>query len=304
MSIFNSKLSPILKPTEKIPIRYITISNKGQEKKFALTARGSFSNYKTMEQKNLIQDSKYVKRNSFSISFKNKTNNSFANQDNNTSYSFLSSNKKQNYYYYNNKKLLKKKHKHHHHRHYNLQEIPLEKQLENFEKRVMKTTSDIILNPKLKNEYILNGVYGTSEKYRKTVEKIKTKKFLSLDTYQDKLLKVYAKTATDNENYNNLAYNLNEIKNMNNSVKPLPIINIGKIKKHFTGRNEKNDKLMTLKEFLLKSTKPKDGYEEEELLIKKMMSFKSCRSKKRNKIYDTFPVYLKDLFEKKSKFKG
>ena len=312
MSIFNSKLSPILKPSKSkiIPSRYATISNKSQERKFVLNSSSNYSNYKNLNQQNLKRKNQNIKQPSLSLNNKNKSkskskinDSSFTTQGNNTS-RFLSSSKILQYNY-NNKKLPKKKHKHRHHLHHNLlEELPIEKQIENFEKRVMRSTADVILSPKEKNEYILNGLYGISERYNKRIEKIKTEKFLSLDIYQDKLLSIYAKTATDNENYNNLAYNLKEIKDINNSIKPLPSININKIKKHFFNRKEKNDKLMTIKEFLLKNKKPKDAFDEEEMLIQKMMSFRSTHSKKRNKIYDTFPVHLKNLFEKKSKYHG
>ena len=58
---------------------------------------------------------------------------------------------------------------------------------------------------------------------------------------------------------------------------------------------------MSIKQLINESNEPKDEFEKEEKLIKKMMSYKAVQRGKRNKAFDILPEYLKSALSKRFK---
>ena len=104
----------------------------------------------------------------------------------------------------------------------------------------------------------------------------------------------------------NLKTNFENIKISNNSIQPLPKINIKTIYDHVKNKKEKNIKMISLKEYLKgDKDEDKDEYELELDKIKESKKyFKKANNnyKNRNKSLDVLPQYLKDVLTKQLKF--
>ena len=104
----------------------------------------------------------------------------------------------------------------------------------------------------------------------------------------------------------NLKTNFENIKISNNSIQPLPKINIKTIYDHVKNKKEKNIKMISLKEYLKgDKDEDKDEYELELDKIKESKKyFKKVNNnyKNRNKSLDVLPQYLKDVLTKQLKF--
>ena len=148
---------------------------------------------------------------------------------------------------------------------------------------------------------VLNKLYGFKPSFFEKMNEVKQNKNLSLDTYQNNILMTLSNSSMSQEEIINLVEQLNELKEECQSVTPLPPINVKNIGEHVYNQNKnknKKEKKMSLKEMLDQSNDPKDDFEKEERLIKKIKGIKSVPRKKRNKNFDKLPGYLKEIFNK------
>ena len=129
-------------------------------------------------------------------------------------------------------------------------------------------------------------------------------KKLPLEEYQANTFKILTKNNIGKTELNDLAYNLKHLRMQSDSVSPLPPINLNIIYDHVYKSNSNRDKKinkMSIKQLINESNEPKDEFEKEEKLIKKMMSYKAVQRGKRNKAFDILPEYLKSALSKRFK---
>ena len=165
------------------------------------------------------------------------------------------------------------------------------------------------LSNKQRERFILDKLYGLTPSFKEKYEKIKKKKNLSLEQYQNHILSFFSNNTDINKmDFMDLKQNFEEIKENNDSICVLPPINVDNIIYHVknTVKDKKSDKMMSIKEYLNKNerekNRKKDDFEIEEEQIKQMKKYKIIPKKKRNKNLDVLPSHLRDLLQKQLKF--
>ena len=157
------------------------------------------------------------------------------------------------------------------------------------------------IDPKVKT---LNKLYGIMKNQKNSLNSAKKKKYLPLEQYQHNILFAFTENNTniDHDGFIELVQSMKRIREDTESITPLPPINIKSIYKHvFKQSKAKKLKKMTLKEFLNKGNEPKDEYEKENMLIKRINRNKHFFFRKRNKNFDLLPPHIKELFDKRLK---
>ena len=156
--------------------------------------------------------------------------------------------------------------------------------------------------PKLeRKKLVLNQLYGITPELNQKIAKVKNDKSLCLEDYQTKILTTLgAGGSVGNSELMDLLQNLNELKTDSESVQPLPPINLDIIYDHVLNNKAKPkyDKSRSIKEILSGKEEPKDEFEKEESMIKKIQRSNLKKGKvKRNAQLDVLPSYLKNLFK-------
>ena len=155
-----------------------------------------------------------------------------------------------------------------------------------------------------KKQNALNKLYGIDPYFNKRMNVARRNKKLPLEEYQANTFKILTKNNIGKTELNDLAYNLKHLRMQSDSVSPLPPINLNIIYDHVYKSNSNRDKKinkMSIKQLINESNEPKDEFEKEEKLIKKMMSYKAEQRGKRNKAFDILPEYLKSALSKRFK---
>ena len=155
-----------------------------------------------------------------------------------------------------------------------------------------------------KKQNALNKLYGIDPYFNKRMNVARRNKKLPLEEYQANTFKILTKNNIGKTELNDLAYNLKHLRMQSDSVSPLPPINLNIIYDHVYKSNSNRDKKinkMSIKQLINESNEPKDEFEKEEKLIKKMMSYKAVQRGKRNKAFDILPEYLKSALSKRFK---
>jgi hypothetical protein len=165
-----------------------------------------------------------------------------------------------------------------------------------------KNTKDKI--PKLvRKKMAFNKLYEISNESSERLENIKkSKKFYTLEKYQENMLKAIDVNSIEQSQIMNLIQNLNDIKYESNKVNALPPIKVNVIRDHVIRISKKNTALKkkNFKEIMNSSDNiPMDQFEIEEKMIKDMKGYKSHPKAKRNKNFDKLPKYFRDIFSKK-----
>lgn len=178
--------------------------------------------------------------------------------------------------------------------------------IENLSKAIAKKIN-VKKSPLQKQKEILNKLYKITPNFTKNYNKIKhKKKKLDLEEYQNRILTFFSQTNIEKDDFMNLKTNFENIKISNNSIQPLPKINIKTIYDHVKNKKEKNIKMISLKEYLKgDKDEDKDEYELELEKIKESKKyFKKVTNnyKNRNKSLDVLPQYLRDILTKQLKF--
>ena len=161
------------------------------------------------------------------------------------------------------------------------------------------------MSSKMKQRRILDKLYGVTPSYIEKYQNTQKQKQLDLDAYQNNLLNFFStETNIDKRDFMDLLQNFDEIKENSASVNPLPKINVDNIIDHVKNQKKgKNDKMLTLKEYLNKNkNRKKDEFEKEQELIEKSKKFKVIPKKKRNRNLDLLPPYLREVLNKQLKF--
>lgn len=152
----------------------------------------------------------------------------------------------------------------------------------------------------------LNKLYGIMKEQKDHLIEAKRKKYLPLEKYQQNIL--YAFTENNNNmdygDFMELVQGLKQIKEDTESVSPLPPVNFRSIYNHVikTSRNKKL-KNLTIREYLNKGNEPKDDFEKENILIKKIHKSRLLVERRRNKNLDLLPQHIRELFDKRLKAK-
>ena len=160
------------------------------------------------------------------------------------------------------------------------EDLNLQKQLQksNEKKKEMKMSN------KMKQRRILDKLYGVTPSYIEKYQKTQKQKQLDLDAYQNNLLNFFSsETNIDKRDFMDLLQNFEEIKENSLSVSPLPRINVDTIIDHVKNqnRNEKSDKMLSLKEYLNKNkNRKKDEFEREQDEIARSKRHKVIPKKK------------------------
>ena len=157
------------------------------------------------------------------------------------------------------------------------------------------------INKVKRRKLILNQLYGITPEYNKIIKTSKSQKNLSLEDYQDNLLNALNSNGMySNETIGELYQKFKNLKIDVENVIPYPKINIKKIIKHFKKDIKKNNKVMSIKEFLSKRKEPEDEFEKEE---KNIISLKI--KKNNNPIFRIqhdnlymLPNHIRNLFRK------
>ena len=165
-----------------------------------------------------------------------------------------------------------------------------------------KNTKDKI--PKLvRKKMAFNKLYEISNESSERLENIKkSKKFYTLEKYQENMLKAIDVNSIEQSQIMNLMQKLNDIKYESNKVNALPPIKVNVIRDHVIRISKKNTALKkkNFKEIMNSSDNiPMDQFEIEEKMIKDMKGYKSHPKGKRNKNFDKLPAYFRDIFSKK-----
>ena len=128
--------------------------------------------------------------------------------------------------------------------------------------------------PKIeKNKLALNQLYGITSETNEKIAKVKHRKKLSLEDYQTKILTTLGSNGNIGvDELTNLLQNLKELKIDSESVQPLPPINIKIIYEHVLNNQKKHNivKSKSIREILNEKEEPKDEFEKEERMIKKI----------------------------------
>ena len=156
--------------------------------------------------------------------------------------------------------------------------------------------------PKIeKNKLALNQLYGITSETNEKIAKVKHRKKLSLEDYQTKILTTLGSNGNIGvDELTNLLQNLKELKIDSESVQPLPPINIKIIYEHVLNNQKKHNiaKSKSIREILNEKEEPKDEFEKEERMIKKIQrgNFKKIKIKKNGHL-NVLPPYLKNFFK-------
>ena len=171
-------------------------------------------------------------------------------------------------------------------------------------KNQFQKKKDKKLSNKLRQRKILDKLYGMTPKYIDQYNKVQNNKNFSLEQYQDNLLSFFSQTNIDKRDFMDLKQTFDDIKENSLSVGPLPPVNFDYIYEHVKtqDKNEKSDKMLSLKEYLSKNdNRVKDDWEKEQELIKKMQKIKIVPKKKRNRNLDLLPSHIRDALNKQLK---
>ena len=165
-----------------------------------------------------------------------------------------------------------------------------------------KNTKDKI--PKLvRKKNAFNRLYEITNESSERLKNVKkSKKFYTLEKYQENMLKAIDVNSIEQSQIMNLIQKLNDIKYESNKVNALPPIKINVIRDHVIRISKKNTALKkkNFKEIMNSSDNTTmDQFEIEEKMIKDMKSYKSQPKAKRNKNFDKLPEYFRDIFSKK-----
>ena len=158
--------------------------------------------------------------------------------------------------------------------------------------------------PKLvRKKNAFNRLYEITNESSERLKNVKkSKKFYTLEKYQENMLKAIDVNSIEQSQIMNLMQKLNDIKYESNKVNALPPIKINVIRDHVI-RTSKNNTVLrkkNMKEIMNSSDNtPMDQFEIEEKMIKDMKSYKSQPKAKRNKNFDKLPEYFRDIFSKK-----
>ena len=172
-------------------------------------------------------------------------------------------------------------------------------------KNQFQKKKDKKLSNKLRQRKILDKLYGMTPKYIDQYNKVQNNKNFSLEQYQDNLLSFFSQTNIDKRDFMDLKQTFDDIKENSLSVGPLPPVNFDYIYEHVKtqDKNEKSDKMLSLKEYLSKNdNRVKDDWEKEQDLIKKMQKVKIVPKKKRNRNLDLLPSHIRDALNNQLKF--
>ena len=172
-------------------------------------------------------------------------------------------------------------------------------------KNQFQKKKDKKLSNKLRQRKILDKLYGMTPKYIDKYNKVQHDKNFSLEQYQDNLLSFFSQTNIDKRDFMDLKQSLDDIKENSISVGPLPPVNFDYIYEHVKtqDKNEKSDKMLSLKEYLSKNdNRVLDDWEKEQDLIKKMQKIKIIPKKKRNRNLDLLPAHIREALNKQLKF--
>lgn len=158
--------------------------------------------------------------------------------------------------------------------------------------------------PKLiRKKVAFNKLYEISNESSERLQNVKkSKKFYTLEKYQENMLKAIDVNSIEQSQILNLIQNLNDIKYESNKVNALPPIKVNVIRDHVlrTSKNNTIFRKKNMKEIMNSSDSiPMDQFEIEEKMIKDMKGYKSQPKGKRNKNFDKLPEYFRDIFSKK-----
>ena len=152
-----------------------------------------------------------------------------------------------------------------------------------------------------RKKLVLNQLYGITPELNEKIAKLKNEKNLCLEDYQSKIMTTLGSYGSiGSSELMDLLQNLKELKMDSESVQPLPPINIDVIYDHVLNNKSKpkNIRSKSIKEILNEKEEPKDEFEKEEMMIKKIQrgSLKKVKIK-RNGHLDVLPPYLKNLLK-------
>lgn len=171
------------------------------------------------------------------------------------------------------------------------------------ENRVNNKCNKKKMSKRQHNFSVLNKLYGNTPEYIGLLENAKNKKYLSLEKYQENILRAFNSDGQHYINIGDLYWKLKNVRINSQSVSPFPKINIKNIVNHIKNPSKiKNTKLLKLKDFMKKVNEPKDEFEKEEKIINDLKCLKNNvylnYAKKDNslKILDALPPYLKFIF--------
>ncbi len=172
-------------------------------------------------------------------------------------------------------------------------------------KNQFQKKKDKKLSNKLRQRKILDKLYGMTPTYIDKYNQVQQNKNFSLEQYQDNLLSFFSQTNIDKRDFMDLKQSFDDIKENSLSIGPLPPVNFDYIYDHVKSqsKNEKSDKMLSLKEYLSKNdNRVKDDWEKEQDLIKKMQKVKIVPKKKRNRNLDLLPSHIRDALNNQLKF--
>ena len=172
-------------------------------------------------------------------------------------------------------------------------------------KNQFQKKKDKKLSNKLRQRKILDKLYGMTPTYIDKYNQVQQNKNFSLEQYQDNLLSFFSQTNIDKRDFMDLKQSFDDIKENSLSIGPLPPVNFDYIYDHVKSqsKNEKSDKMLSLKEYLSKNdNRVKDDWEKEQDLIKNMQKVKIVPKKKRNRNLDLLPSHIRDALNNQLKF--
>ena len=172
-------------------------------------------------------------------------------------------------------------------------------------KNQFQKKKDKKLSNKLRQRKILDKLYGMTPTYIDKYNQVQQNKNFSLEQYQDNLLSFFSQTNIDKRDFMDLKQSFDDIKENSLSIGPLPPVNFDYIYDHVKSqsKNEKSDKMLSLKEYLSKNdNRVLDDWEKEQDLIKKMQKVKIVPKKKRNRNLDLLPSHIRDALNNQLKF--
>ena len=172
-------------------------------------------------------------------------------------------------------------------------------------KNQFQKKKDKKLSNKLRQRKILDKLYGMTPTYIDKYNQVQQNKNFSLEQYQDNLLSFFSQTNIDKRDFMDLKQSFDDIKENSLSIGPLPPVNFDYIYDHVKSqsKNEKSDKMLSLKEYLSKNdNRVLDDWEKEQDLIKKMQKIKIIPKKKRNRNLDLLPAHIREALNKQLKF--
>ena len=154
-----------------------------------------------------------------------------------------------------------------------------------------------------KRRQVLNKLYGIDPEFFKKMNRAKMNKNLSLEDYQINTFKVLTTNDIRRSELDDLAYNLKNLRIETESVSPLPPINVNIIVDHVRKGNNDDKKIknLSIKEIINDTNEPRDEFEKEQRLIKKLTGYKVMPKRGRNRAFDALPDYLKEALARRFK---